>query len=174
MPTRNFLLALFLAFAAGAVFADSPNLGQAISEADIKAWDISVLPDGSNLPPGSGSFAPGARLYAEKCAGCHGPGGKGGVNNPLVGGEPLNSRIEATKTIGNFWQQATSVFDYIRRAMPWPNPRSLTDDEVYSLTAYLLAMNKIIAEQDVMNAQTLPKVRMPNRDGFIIRFPEKI
>jgi mono/diheme cytochrome c family protein len=176
MSMRNFLsvAALVLAFSPAAAFADSPKLGQPISEVDIKAWDISVLPDGSNLPPGSGTAALGARVYAEKCAACHGEGGKGGLNNQLVGGEPLNSRIEATKTIANFWQYATTVFDYIRRAMPWPNPRTLTDDEVYALTAYIFALNKIIDEKDVMNAQTLAKVRMPNRDGFIVRFPDKI
>jgi len=176
MSMRDFLpaAALALAFGPAAAVADSPKLGQPISEADIKAWDISVLPDGTNLPPGSGTPALGARVFAEKCAACHGEGGKGGRNNELVGGEPLNSRIEVTKTIANFWQHATTLFDYVRRAMPWPNPRTLTDDEVYALTAYILALNKIIGEKDAMNAQTLPKVRMPNRDGFIIRFPDKI
>jgi mono/diheme cytochrome c family protein len=176
MSMRDFLpaAALALAFGPAAAFADSPKLGQPISEADIKAWDISVLPDGTNLPPGSGTPALGARVFAEKCVACHGEGGKGGRNNELVGGEPLNSRIEVTKTIANFWQHATTLFDYVRRAMPWPNPRTLTDDEVYALTAYILALNRIIDEKAVMNAQTLPKVRMPNRDGFIIRFPDKI
>ena len=92
----------------------------------------------------------------------------------LVGGQPLTSGIETTKTIANFWPYATTLFDFTRRAMPWPKPRTLTNDEVYALTAYILALNKIIGENDVMNAQTLPKVRMPNRDGFIIRFPEKL
>ena len=176
MSMRKFLpvLALALAISPAAVFADSPRLGQPISEADVKAWDISVLPDGSNLPAGSGTSAMGARIFAEKCTACHGEGGKGGKNTELVGGEPLSSRIEATKTIANFWQYSTTLFDYIRRAMPWPNPRTLSDDEVYALTAYILALNKIIDEKAVMNAQTLPKVRMPNRDGFIIRFPDKI
>jgi len=91
----------------------------------------------------------------------------------VVGGGPID-RIDATKTITNFWGYSTTVFDFIRRAMPWQQPRSLTDNEVYALTAFILAQNKLIGEDDSMNAETLPKVRMPNRDGFIIRFPDKI
>ena len=168
------IIGLAMSVGGSAIAADHPGLGKPVSEADLALWDISIGPDGKGLPPGSGTPALGARIFAEKCAACHGEGGKGGRNNELVGGEPLNSRIEVTKTIANFWQHATTLFDYVRRAMPWPNPRTLTDDEVYALTAYILALNSIIGEKDVMNAQTLPKVRMPNRDGFIIRFPDKI
>ena len=95
-------------------------------------------------------------------------------NAALVGGAPLTNGIETTKTIANFWPYATTLFDFTRRAMPWQQPRTLTDDEVYALTAYILSLNKIIGENDVMNAETLPKVRMPNRDGFIVRFPDKM
>jgi mono/diheme cytochrome c family protein len=166
--------AILLALCSSAVFAaDAPGLGQPIAEADIKAWDISILPDGTNLPPGGGTSAQGARIYAEKCAACHGENGKGGSNGALVGGGPLD-RMEANKTISNFWAYSTTLYDYIRRAMPWPNPRTLSDDEVYALSAYILALNKIIGENDTMNAETLPKVRMPNRDNFIIKFPDKI
>ena len=162
-----------LAFGSGVLLAQGPNLGQPISPADIAAWDISVLPDGSGLPPGSGTPAQGSHIYAQKCAACHGENGKGGQNAALVGGLPLTTGIDATKTIANFWPYATTLFDFTRRAMPWPRPRTLTNDEVYALTAYILALNKIIGENDVMNADTLPKVRMPNRDGFIVRFPER-
>ena len=151
-----------------------PNLGTPISEAEIAAWDISILPDGSGLPPGSGAPSDGARIFAAKCAACHGENGKGGSAAALVGGSPLTSGIETTKTIANFWPYATTIFDFTRRAMPWPRPRTLTNDEVYALTAYMLSLNKIIGEDEVMNAQTLPKVRMPNRDGFIVRFPERM
>ncbi len=177
MSMRNAAAATALAclFAAGAARAESPNLGQPITEGDIKGWDLSVLPDGTGLPPGSGTAAQGAKIFAEKCAACHGEGGKGGSNQMLIGHGPnLTDSIDANKTITNFWEYSTTLFDYIRRAMPWPQPHTLTDDEVYSLIAYILAGNKIIGEADVMNAQTLPKVRMPNRDGFIIRFPDKI
>jgi cytochrome c len=169
----NHTVALALAFGAGAAFAAGPNLGKPITPAEIAAWDISVHPDGTGLPPGSGTPAQGAKIYAEKCAACHGPNGKGGPNAAVVGGGPLD-RIEAVKTIANFWPYSTTVFDYIRRAMPWQQPRTLSDDEVYALTAYILAENKLIGAGEVMNAKTLPQVRMPNRDGFIVRFPDKL
>ena len=170
MYTHKVLLAL--AFACGPAFAAGPNLGTTISRAELAAWDIFVLPDGTGLPRGSGTMAQGAPIYAQKCAHCHGEQGKGGISAALVGAPPIKS-LDSPKTIANFWPYSTTVFDFIRRAMPWQQPRSLTDDEVYALTAYLLALNKIIGEQDVMSAQTLPKVKMPNRDGFILRFPDK-
>ena len=177
MCTRNGCRAVTvvaLLFASSAAFAQSPNLGTPISEADIRAWDISISPDGKGLPPGSGTPEQGARIFAAKCAVCHGENGKGGTSAALVGGAPLTNGIETTKTIANFWPYATTLFDFTRRAMPWQQPRTLTNDEVYALTAYMLSLNKIIGSTDVMNAQTLPKVRMPNRDGFIARFPERM
>jgi S-disulfanyl-L-cysteine oxidoreductase SoxD len=163
-----------LTLASSAALAQSPNLGTPISEADVRAWDISIMPDGSGLPPGSGTPEQGARIFAAKCAVCHGESAKGGTSASLVGGPPLTNGIDTPKTISNFWPYATTLFDFTRRAMPWQQPRSLTDDEVYALTAYILSLNKIVGPNDVMNAQTLPKVRMPNREGFIPRFPDKI
>jgi hypothetical protein len=161
--------------ASGATRADGPGLGKPLAESDVRGWDISILPDGTNLPPGSGTPAQGAATFAMKCALCHGDNGKGGVNAALVGRDPpLASSIDANKTIANFWEYSTTLFDYVRRAMPWPAPRTLTDDEVYGLVAFILAQNKIIGDDAVMNAQSLPKVEMPNRNGFIIKFPEKI
>jgi cytochrome c len=173
MSTRNLLVAALMFFASSLLFAQSPGLGHPISEADVAAWDISVLPDGTGLPAGSGTAAQGAKIFETKCALCHGPEGKGGIAAALVGGEPLSTGIDTTKTIANFWPYATTLFDFTRRAMPWTQPRSLTNEEVYALTAYILSLNKIIGGNDVMNAQTLPKVRMPNRDGFIVRFPDR-
>jgi len=183
MSTRRPLAvaALALAFSAAA-FAQSPvpqspGLGKPIPEADIKAWDIAVLPDGTNLPAGSGSPAQGAKIYAEKCVACHAEGGKGGGApgaGPLVGGAPLTDGIETAKTIANYYAYATTVFDYIRRAMPYNAPRSLADNEVYALTAYILSLNKLIGENDVMDAKTLPQVKMPNRDNFILPYPDRI
>ena len=178
-PSRiSSAVGLALCLVAGAASADGPGLGKPLTEADIAAWDISIEPDGKGLPPGGGTPAQGARIYAEKCAPCHGSEGKGGVAGvtaaplaPLVGGGPITDISAATKRIANFWPYPTTVFDYIRRSMPWQQPRTLTDDEVYSLTAYILALNKLIGDNDTMNAETLPKVRMPNRDGFIVRFP---
>jgi mono/diheme cytochrome c family protein len=155
----------------GVTSAQTPKLGTPIAPADIAPWDISILPDGTGLPPGSGTAAQGSQIYAEKCAVCHGEQGKGGLAAALVGGDPVSAGIDATKTIANFWPYATTLFDFTRRAMPWPRPRTLTNDEVYALTAYMLGLNHIIKDDEVMNAQTLPKVRMPNRDGFIVRWP---
>ena len=183
MSMRKPLIALAATLACGAgaaiAFAQSPspNLGKPISEADIKAWDIAILPDGTNLPAGSGTSAQGAKVYAEKCVACHAEGGKGGGApgaGPLIGGAPLANGIETAKTIANYYAYATTVFDYIRRAMPYNAPRSLKDDEVYALTAYILALNKLIGENDVIDAKTLPQVKMPNRDNFILPYPDRI
>jgi len=153
--------------------AAGPNLGKPVTHADIAAWDIHAYPDGKGLPPGSGTMAQGAPIFAQKCAMCHGEAAKGGISAALVGAPPIKS-IDSPKTIANFWPYSTTIFDFIRRAMPWQAPRTLTNDEVYALTAYILALNKLIGENDVMNAQTLPQVKMPNRDGFIPRFPDKL
>ena len=174
MSTPKLLIfAVALALASNPAFAQAPNLGKPIEAGEITAWDISILPDGTGLPPGGGTPEQGAPIYVQKCFMCHGENGKGGVNAALVGGGPLTG-MESPKTIANFWPYATTLFDYVRRAMPWQQPRSLTNDEVYALTAYILALNKLIGENDEMNAKTLPKVKMPNRDGFIIRFPDKL
>jgi cytochrome c len=169
----RFFLNLYLLGISPWGMAAGPNLGQPLTAADLAAWNINVMPDGTGLPKGQGTSAQGAPIYAQKCAHCHGEHGKGGVNAAVVGGAPVKS-MDSTKTIANFWPYASTLFDFIRRSMPWQQPRTLSDDEVYALTAYILAMNKLIGEGDVMNAQTLPKVRMPNRDGFIPRFPEKM
>jgi cytochrome c len=146
--------------------ADVPHFGQPISQADAAAWDISIGPDGVGLPPGSGTPAEGAVIYAQKCAACHGDKGEGKTNARLVGGQ-ITGDGPVVKTVGSYWPYATTLFDYIRRAMPLPESKTLKDDEVYSLAAYILAQNKIIGEDDVMDALTLPQVRMPNRDGFV-------
>jgi len=175
MSTSSVLRIGVVTFAAmlfGAVSAqEGPGLGETPSAALIAAWDISVAPDGSGLPPGSGSALEGAPVYALKCGVCHGPGGEGLVNDRLVGGHGSIGGPAATKTVGSYWPYATTIFDYIRRAMPYPRPQSLSDDETYALTAYLLYLNDIIDEDAVMNAATLPAVEMPNRDNFIRAYP---
>ena len=179
MSTRKLITAaaLALAFGAGAALAQSPGLGKPLTEADVKQWDIAVLPDGTNLPPGSGTPAKGAKIFAEKCSACHGDAAKGGVAPfypSLVGGQPLTNGIDTVKTIANYYAYPTTIFDYTRRAMPYNMPRSLTDDEVYALTAYILALNNFIGQDDVMDANTLPKVKMPNRDNFIMPYPDRL
>lgn len=154
--------------------APSPGIGKAITEADIAAWDIDSAPSGKGLPAGSGTAAQGAKVYAEKCAGCHKPdltGGGARGAGALIGRPPLDKGMDTTLTFANYYAHPTTLFDYVRRAMPIQAPRSLTNDEVYALTAFLLAENKLIPDNRVMNAETLPKVRMPAADIFIIRFP---
>ena len=154
------------------VFAqEGPGLGETPSADLIAAWDISVAPDGSGLPPGSGSAIEGAPVYALKCLTCHGPGGEGELNDRLVGGHGSIGGPAPAKTVGSYWPYATTVFDHIRRAMPYSQPQSLSDDETYALTAYLLYLNDILDEDSVMNAATLPAVEMPNRDNFVLAFP---
>src|SRR6266568_2716775 len=160
----SLLIAAALVFAAGAA-AETPNLGQSITEADLALWDISVSPDGVGLPQGSGTAAQGRAVYEQKCELCHGKEASGGKNAALVSTKD--------RTVTSYVPHATTIFDFTRRAMPWPQPKSLTADETYAVTAYLLALAKIIGESDVMNAETLPKVRMPNRDGFVSKYPEK-
>jgi cytochrome c len=165
--------ALAFAIAASAAFAESPHLGKPVGQSDLAEWNINILPDGTNLPPGNGKAAEGAKIFADKCALCHGDNGKGGIAARLIGGPP-KATLDGGKTIANYWPYATTLFDFIRRAMPYTQPRSLTDQEVYSLVAYLLAQNKLIGDDDEMNATTLPKVRMPNRDNFVVQFPDRI
>jgi len=143
------------------------NLGRAVTADEIKAWDISIPPSGAGLPPGSGSVQQGAAVYAAKCQACHGASGEGKPVVALVGGQGTLASDNATRTVGSYWPYATTLFDYVRRAMPTTAPKSLTDDEVYAVSAYLLQFNDIISKEAVMNAQTLPQVKMPNRDGFI-------
>jgi S-disulfanyl-L-cysteine oxidoreductase SoxD len=181
---KTFLLAglCSFAFASGAVFGETPNLGKPISPADFAAWDIDIEPSGVGLPAGSGTSDQGAAVFADQCALCHGDGGKGATTTnsgapaapPVVGDVKRNGIDDTTLTIANYWPYATTLFDYIRRAMPWTSPRSLSDNDVYALTAYILAQNKLIDAKQVINAQTLPKVQMPNRNGFIPRFPERM
>jgi S-disulfanyl-L-cysteine oxidoreductase SoxD len=143
-----------------------PSLGVPVSAAEIAAMDVSIGPDGAGLPPGSGTPKQGAEVYATKCIACHGPEGANGVNDRLVGGQGTLTSATPVKTIGSYWPYATTVFDYVRRAMPYPAPHSLSDAEAYAVTAYLLHLNGIIGADDVMDATSLPKVKMPNRGGF--------
>jgi S-disulfanyl-L-cysteine oxidoreductase SoxD len=153
--------------------ADGPNLGREATPAQIAGWDISIPPDGTGLPPGSGTVAAGAAVYAAKCQSCHGERGAGQPNDRLVGGQGTLAGPTPVRTVGSYWPYATTVFDYVRRSMPYQAPQSLTNDEVYAVSAYLLHLNGVIAEGDTMNAQTLPRVKLPNRDNFIVTYPQR-
>jgi S-disulfanyl-L-cysteine oxidoreductase SoxD len=165
----EFLLAAAAALVASAAFAasPSPNLGRATGAAELKAIDISIMPDGRGLPPGSGTVEQGAAVYAAKCQACHGANGVGGPNDRLTGGVGSLATPKPVKTIASYWPYATTVFDYTRRAMPITAPQSLTDDEVYALTAYLLSVDGVVSKDAKLDAESLPKVQMPNRNGFV-------
>src|SRR5262245_11607331 len=134
---------------------------------EVRAWDLTIRPDGQGLPPGSGTAALGQVVYVERCAACHGETGEDPKYSRLVGGHGTLATAQPIRTIGSFWQYAPTLWSYIRRAQPYDKPGSLTADQVYAVTAYLLHRNGIIGEQEVMDAMTLPRVKMPNRDGFV-------
>lgn len=138
------------------------GFGEKADETLIKKWNISIPPDGKGLPPGRGSADQGAAVYQAKCASCHGPNGWDGPFDPLV-----MQNGAKTKTIGNYWPYATTIFDYIRRAMPYNTPGSLTNEEVYQLTAFLLYANGLLGKEEELNAETLPTVEMPARKLFV-------
>jgi hypothetical protein len=155
------------------------GVGRAPTAEEVKAWDLTIPPDGQGLPPGRGTAVLGKPVYAERCAACHGDNGDDPKYRALVGGRgPLTSAElsenldwllggKPVLTIGRFWPYATTLWSYINRAQPFDEPGSLAPDQVYAVTAYLLFLNGIIGEADVLDARTLPAVKMPNRDGFV-------
>jgi cytochrome c len=171
MRERLLAAASVFVLASAAFAAETPNLGKVATPEEIASYDITVDPNGDGLPSGSGTPKQGEAVYVAKCIACHGEKGVGGQADRLSGGQDTIAYAKDVekrpiKTIGSYWPYATSVFAYIRRAMPFAEPKSLTPDELYAVTAYLLQINGIIGENDAMNAQTLPQVKMPNRDGF--------
>ncbi len=166
MTIGVFVAAFGVASHAGPVH-EGPKLGKPATPEEIAGWDISIPPDGSGLPKGSGDAKAGAAVYATKCATCHGAKGEGASAEELVGGKGSLATDNPTLTVGSYWPYATTLFDYIRRAMPADAPFSLSADEVYAVSAYLLYLNGIVGESDVIDAKTLPKIQMPNRNGFI-------
>jgi mono/diheme cytochrome c family protein len=175
MSTRSLTVVVMMLIAVvgytGSAAQETPNLGRLATPAEVAGWDISIPPDGTGLPPGSGTPEQGAVVYIQKCQACHGEKGVGQPNDRLVGGQGTLASASPVRTIGSYWPYATTVFDYVRRAMPYTQSQSLTNDEVYAVTAYLLHLNGIIGAQAVMNAQTLPQVQMTNRENFILAYP---
>lgn len=173
MRCFNFCLALTVwgIAACAAAFAQTArygNLGRTPTKAEIQAWNQSIGPEGKELPPGSGTAKEGEKIFEEKCAVCHGPAGEGSQLAPrLVGGRaPLNTPTPS-RTLANYWPFATTIWDYINRAMPPRQQGSLSASDIYALTAFILYRNEIIPETHVLDAASLPKVKMPNRDDFI-------
>ena len=150
-----------------------PRLGVAAGAEEIARFDISIPPSGAGLPPGGGSARQGAAVYAAKCQSCHGEKGAGKPADALAGGRGTLATKTPVRTVGSYWPYATTLFDYTRRAMPITSPLSLRDDEVYAVSAYVLFLNGIVGEDTVINAQTLPQVKMPNRDGFTSDWPPR-
>ena len=154
--------------ACASVAEDSPRLGTPISEAQLQGWDLIVAPDGSGLPAGSGTAAQGQAVYEQKCASCHGMQGEGMPGVPaLAGGSPIGA--PPLMTAGSYWPHASTIFDYVRRAMPPLAPKSLTDSEVYQVTAYVLHLHNIVERDFVLDSNSLPTVQMPNGGNFIDR-----
>ena len=147
--------------------ADQLGVGRPPTAVELKAIDIEVLPDGRGLPSGSGTAERGKTIYANRCVSCHGATGKEGPQDVLVGGRGTLASAKPLKTVGSYWPYATTLWDYINRAMPFDHPGTLPADDVYATTAYLLYLNGIVGERDVLDAAALPRVRMPNRDGFV-------
>lgn len=159
------VLGLLLPLVASA--QDGPGLGEPLSEDRVAELDFVVMPGGEGLPEGSGDARSGAALYRQHCLACHGENGRDGISDALAGGQGTIAGPVPDKTVGSYWPYATTLFDYIRRAMPYLTPGVLSDDDVYALTAYVLHLNGIIGDGDTMNRDTLPAVRMPNRDNFV-------
>lgn len=161
--------ALLAAVTASSVAAQLPTygMGRAPTAEEVKAWDLTIPPDGRGLPPGSGTAALGKPVYAERCASCHGERGEDPKYSRLVGGHGTLTAAQPIRTIGSFWQYATTLWSYINRSQPFDEPGSLPADQVYAVTAYLLHLNGVIGEHEVMDAKTLPQVKLPNRDGFV-------
>ncbi len=163
---RELAIALFAGLMLGGVAA-AQNLGKPATPAAVAAADISIGPDGAGLPPGSGSVAEGARVYAAKCVACHGPDGAGAPGDRLTGGVGTLKTARPVRTVASFWPYAPTVFDYTRRAMPLTAPQSLTNDETYAVTAYILSVDGIVAKDARLDAASLPRVVMPNRSGVV-------
>jgi cytochrome c len=143
------------------------DFGRPATPEEINLWDIDVRPDGKGLPEGSGTVAHGKDVFAENCAACHGDKGQGGPKDRLVGGEGTLASDNPIKTVGSFWPYATTLFDYVHRAMPYQAPGSLSVDDTYAVAAYILSINGILPADGKLDKATLPTVKMPNRNGFI-------
>lgn len=173
MCTREILVAagLLILFDVGGCAQETPALGAPIDVEELAGLDFTVMPDGEGLPEGSGNAIAGADVYRRQCLACHGESGSGGINDELVGGQGSLATDSPKKTIGSYWPYAPTLFDYIRRAMPYPAPGTLSNDEIYAVTAYLLYLNNVIDQDAVMDKDSLPAVQMPNRNGFDRAYP---
>lgn len=171
MPSRKLYLAALAAFALASVTsaqAQSPyGIGRAATPAEIAGWNIDVDRYGNNLPSGSGTVSHGREVFDQQCAACHGAKGEGGLGDKLVGGLGTLATPEPVMTVGSYWPYAPTLFDYIRRAMPQSAPQSLSNEDVYAVSAYILNLNELMPADATLDAKTLSAVKMPNRSMFV-------
>lgn len=168
MRMHDGLLSAAIVLASTAAALADYGIGTPATPEEIAGWNISIGRDGDNLPAGSGDTVAGAEVFEQRCSACHGETGEGGIGDRLVGGQGTLSDERPIKTVGSYWPYATTLFDYIRRAMPLDSPQSLSADEVYAVSAYILMLNGIVDEGTVLDADSLPAIEMPNRDGFVL------
>src|ERR1700675_3553405 len=171
MPMREARIAAFALFALVCTTparAQSPyGIGRSVTPAEIAGWNIDVDRDGNNLPPGSGTVSHGREVFDQQCAACHGAKGEGGIGDQLVGGQGTLATPKPVRTVGSYWPYAPTLFDYIRRAMPQNAPQSLSTEDVYAVSAYILNLNALLAADATLDASTLSAIKMPNRSMFV-------
>jgi cytochrome c len=167
MPSLRYFLVGAIAVSLLGSWASAREFGRTPTLEEIRLWDIDVRPDGRGLPKGSGGVSRGREVYTSNCEGCHGKNGQGGIKDRLAGGIGTLASGKPIKTVGSYWPYATTLFDYIRRAMPYTAPGSLNADDLYAVTAYILNINGILPDDGTLNLSNLPKIKMPNRDGFL-------
>jgi mono/diheme cytochrome c family protein len=171
MPMREFRIAAFAVVALACAMpagAQSPyGIGRAATPAEIAGWNIDIGRDGSNLPPGSGNVSHGREVFDQQCAACHGDKGEGGIGDKLAGGQGTLATANPVRTVGSYWPYAPTLFDYIRRAMPQNAPQSLSNDDVYAVSAYILNLNGLLPAAATLDAKTLAAIKMPNRNMFV-------
>jgi cytochrome c len=161
-------LAIVLCACESKAQAQSPyGIGRPATPAEIAGWNIDIGRDGSNLPKGRGSVSRGREVFAEQCASCHGEKGEGGLGDRLAGGQGTIGTAKPIRTVGSYWPYAPTLFDYIRRAMPQNAPQSLSDEDVYAVSAYVLNLNGLVGADATLDAKSLAAVKMPNRDRFV-------
>jgi mono/diheme cytochrome c family protein len=171
MPTRELCVAALAVLALATVVraqAQGPyGIGRSATPAEIAGWNIDIDRDGNNLPPGSGGVSRGREVFGQQCASCHGAKGEGGLGDKLVGGQGTLATPKPVRTVGSYWPYAPTLFDYVRRAMPQTAPQSLSNDDVYAVSAYILHLNGLLAADATLDAKTLSAIKMPNRSMFV-------
>jgi mono/diheme cytochrome c family protein len=171
MPMRELHIASFAALALACAIpaqAQSPyGIGRAATPAEIAGWNIDIDRHGDNLPAGNGSVDHGREVFDQQCASCHGGKGEGGIGDRLAGGQGTLASPKPVRTVGSYWPYAPTLFDYIRRAMPQNAPQSLSDDDVYAVSAYILNLNGLFPADATLDAKTLSAIKMPNRNMFV-------